>query len=132
MDKVCFVQRHMSLALCYSTSVVLTDRIEWERHEYGLVSGVGRVETELGTAIVHEVELDVAAAAQQLPLSLVVPVRVILVLLHCEHNISLYFILFFSRDFTRLDAEQYFHLAECLDVFFCQTTMCIRNYSMVD
>ena len=48
----------------------LTKRVEYrengQRHEDALDAGAGRVQAELGAAIVDQVELDVAAAPQQL------------------------------------------------------------------
>lgn len=61
-----------------------TDSVERQRHEDGLVARLGRVQPELGAAVVDEVELHVAPAPHQLPLPLVVPVPVVFVLLYCD------------------------------------------------
>ena len=58
-------------------------RAEWKGHEDALYSRSGGVETELGATIVNQVELDVAPSSQQLPVSLIFSVLVILVSLNC-------------------------------------------------
>lgn len=41
-----------------------TNRCQWKRHQNAFVSRSGRVQAELRSAIVDQIELDVAAAAQ--------------------------------------------------------------------
>ena len=59
-------------------------RAEWKGHEDALNSRSGSVETELGATVVNQVELDVAPSSQQLPVSLVLSVLVVLVFLNCS------------------------------------------------
>ena len=60
---------------------VLPASRQWQRHQDALVARARRVQAELGAAVVDQVELDVPAASEQLPLALGVPVAVVLVLL---------------------------------------------------
>mmetsp|Transcript_1038 Transcript_1038/g.3831 ORF Transcript_1038/g.3831 Transcript_1038/m.3831 type:complete len:367 (-) Transcript_1038:175-1275(-) len=61
--------------------VVLPARRLGERHEDGFDAAAG-LQPEDGTAVVHQVELDVPAAAHQLPLLLLLRVLGVLALLH--------------------------------------------------